>query len=103
MPGPVVVAWIEHDIHPQKVESYLAATLENAAQTALEPGNLRFDVLSDPEDPNRFILYEVYVDKAAQQAHLASDHFQAWKAAVRGAIAKGKIRKLDSLHTKRRG
>ena len=34
MPGSHVVAWIEHEIHPQKVESYLAATLENAAQTA---------------------------------------------------------------------
>ena len=77
MPGTPVVVWIEHQIHPQNVESYLTATLDNAAQTALEPGNLRFDVLSDPTDPHRFILYEVYVDKAAQQAHLASDHFQA--------------------------
>lgn len=102
MPGTPVVVWIEHQIHPQNVESYLTATLDNAAQTALEPGNLRFDVLSSPTDPHRFILYEVYVDKAAQQAHLASDHFQAWKAAVRGAIAKASIRRLDSLCTLRR-
>ena len=97
MPGALVITWSEHEIYADQVESYLAATLEHVAQTVLEPGNLRFDVLSDPEDPHRFILYEVYVDEAAQQAHLASDHFRAWKAAVRGAIASGTVRKLEAV------
>lgn len=99
MPGPEVVAWIEHQVHPERVEAYVAATLANAAHTVVEPGNLRFDFLADPQDPHRFVLYEVYVDQAAQQAHLASDHFKAWKSAVDGAIVDGAVRKLGSLHT----
>ena len=93
------MAWIEHEVRPDRVEAYVAATLANAAQTALEPKNLRFDVLSDPEDPHRFVLYEVYVDKAAQQAHLSSAHFQIGKAAVKGAIVRGGVRTLGSPHT----
>jgi len=99
MSGSEVVAWIEHEVHPDRVEAYIAATLANAAQTALEPGNLRFDFLADPDDPHRFVLYEVYVDQAAQQAHLASAHFLAWKRAVSGAISSGRVRKLRSVHT----
>ena len=34
-----------------------------------EPGNLRFDVLRDPADPTRFLIYEVFVDETAAAAH----------------------------------
>ncbi len=40
-----------------------------------EPGNLRWDVWQDRDDPNRFVLDELYADDAAVAAHRASAHF----------------------------
>ena len=40
-----------------------------------EPGVVRFDVARSTEDPNVFALWEVYRDKAAFDAHRATEHF----------------------------
>jgi|TARA_B100000959_G_scaffold247121_1_gene273136 quinol monooxygenase YgiN len=34
-----------------------------------EPGCISFEVNVDESDPHRFLLYELYVDKAAFEAH----------------------------------
>ena len=94
----MVVVWIEHRVHAGRVGAYLEATLANARATRNEPGNLRFDVLRDPEDPTRFVLYEAYVDKAAQKAHLASAHFAAWRRTAAEAIAESRIDRWTALH-----
>jgi quinol monooxygenase YgiN len=43
------------------------------------PGNVRVDVLADPEDPARWLLYELWEDRASQQAYVA--HRRAHAAA----------------------
>jgi quinol monooxygenase YgiN len=70
---------VHHYIKPESVESYLAATLENARQTVLEPGVLRFDVFQDKEDPTHFSLLEIYRDDEARAKHLETAHFLKWK------------------------
>ena len=47
-----------------------------------EPGCLRFDVIQDPEYPNRIWLYEIYRDKQAFQEHTETPHFKKWREAV---------------------
>ena len=94
----MVCAWIQHHVHPERVDAYLEATLANARATQHEPGNLRFDVLRNPDDPAHFVLFEVYVDADAQKAHFASDHFKAWRAAMDGVIARAEISKWKPLH-----
>jgi quinol monooxygenase YgiN len=47
-----------------------------------EPGNLRYDLWGDPAQPGRFVLDELYVDRAAVDAHRATPHFQAYLAAI---------------------
>jgi (4S)-4-hydroxy-5-phosphonooxypentane-2,3-dione isomerase len=69
-------------VKPEHTEEFMAATLANAEGARTEPGNLRFDVLRAEEDPNLFILYEVYRDKQAIVAHRATPHYQAWAAIV---------------------
>jgi len=69
-------------VKPEMVEAFKAATVENARNTVQEPGNLRFDVLQDSEDPTHFMLIEIYKDDDARNAHFASDHFAAWRAAT---------------------
>jgi len=37
---------------------------------------LRFDLIQDSDDPNRFYFYEVYRDEAALEAHRQTPHFK---------------------------
>ena len=94
----MVVVQITHHIKPEHVEQYIEATLKNAEETRKEVGNVRFDVLKDAANPCAFQLYEVYVDRAAQQAHLATPHFSSWKEAVKGIFEKASIQKFEALH-----
>jgi quinol monooxygenase YgiN len=49
---------------------------ELATETRKEPGCEAYVPCVDPDDPRSLIFYEQYVDKAAFEAHGASDHFQ---------------------------
>lgn len=40
-----------------------------------EPGNIRWDIWQDKDNPARFVLDELYTDDAAVAAHRATAHF----------------------------
>jgi quinol monooxygenase YgiN len=69
-------------VKPDKVEAFRDAILDNAKNTRLEAGNLRFDVSQGEEDPTRFLLYEVYRDKAGHASHQQTPHYLRWKETV---------------------
>lgn len=94
----MVVMQITHHIKPEHVELYTEATLANARATRKESGNVRFDLLRDASDPCRFQLYEAYVDREANQVHLASAHFATWKSAVQDVFADRVIHKFEAIH-----
>lgn len=62
--------------------AFIEATLENARSTVQEPGNLRFDVIQQADDPNRFVLFEVYLDDAGAKAHKDTPHYGRWRQLV---------------------
>jgi quinol monooxygenase YgiN len=69
---------------PDRATDFLAALRENAATSLRdEPGCHRFDVCTDPDDPEAFFLYELYTDAQAFEAHKATRHFLAFDALVR--------------------
>ena len=94
----MIVMQITHRILPEYVNLYIEATVANAQATRKEPGNVRFDLLQDSNDSCSFQLYEVYVDRAAQQAHLASDHFITWKKTVHNIFADRSFHKFEAIH-----
>ena len=49
---------------------------ELAAESRREPGCELYIPCRDPEDPRSFVFYEQYRDKAAFEAHGASEHFR---------------------------
>lgn len=49
---------------------------ELTAASNAEPGCLLYLAHRHLEDPRRFMFYEQYVDEAAFQAHVASEHYQ---------------------------
>jgi quinol monooxygenase YgiN len=40
-----------------------------------EPGNRHYQAQRSVEDPRHFLLYEIYDDEAAYQAHMETEHF----------------------------
>ena len=67
-------------IKPENVESFIAKVLENAAGSRKEPGCRQFDVLVDPKDRTRAMLYEVYADEKAFDVHQQTAHFKKYIA-----------------------
>lgn len=63
-------------VKPGQVDEFLDAFRINFEGTRKEPGNLRFDVLRDPENTDRFMVYEVFQSDAALDAHRKTPHYQ---------------------------
>ncbi len=76
-----VVAVTVH-VKPQFVQQFIESILDNARNTRKEPGNVRFDVLRAEDDPNRFLLYEVYRRKEDFAAHQQTEHYVRFKNGV---------------------
>ena len=69
----LAVTWIANEGEADTVAELLQ---QMVPPSRAEPGCLQYDVHRDDEDPNRFFIYERYVDDAALEAHGASPHFQ---------------------------
>jgi quinol monooxygenase YgiN len=67
-------------IKPENVERFTAKAVENAADSRKEPGCRQFDVLVDPKDRTKVMLYEVYADDKAFDAHQQTAHFKKYVA-----------------------
>ena len=75
-------------VKPEMREKFLAAALDDSTCSRRdEPGCLRFDVLQDNADANKFFFYEVYRDEDAFKAHQASAHYPRWRAAAAEVLA----------------
>ena len=74
-----LVLVVHMKIKPDCVDKVMPLLLENARCARQdEPGCLQFDVLGDPSDRTRYMLYEVYKDEAAFEAHQQSAHFKRY-------------------------
>ena len=68
------------EVRPEAREEFLAAITANAeASVRDEPGCHRFDVTAVEGEANRFLLYELYDDADAFEAHKQAPHFTAWR------------------------
>ncbi len=67
--------------------AFIAATRENARNSRMEPGVVRFDLLQVTGDPDRFLLVEIYRDAHAAAAHKETDHYKIWRDAVADLMA----------------
>ena len=55
---------------------------------------VRFDVLQQSDEPTRFVLFEVYRDEAAVEAHRQSTHYAKWRDLVEPMMAEPRARTL---------
>ena len=66
----------ELNARPDTAETVAALLHSLADHTRSEPGNLIYGVHRAPETPEQFLVYELYRDPAACEAHLAAEPVQ---------------------------
>jgi autoinducer 2-degrading protein len=93
----VLVLHVTVHVKPQYISQFLDAARENAGHARHEPGCLRFDIIQDREDPNRFRLYEIYRDDAALAVHRETAHFKRYIETTTPWLASSTERRLGSL------
>jgi autoinducer 2-degrading protein len=74
------VLQVQIRIKPENVDAFMARLRENAASARLEAGCMQFDVAVDPKDPTGVLLYEVYADEKAFEAHQQTAAFKKYIA-----------------------
>lgn len=81
-------------------DPFLTAVQPMVAATLEEPGCHEYAFSPDPNDDQRILLYELWDDQAALDAHFASDHMAAWQARAKGlAVTSRSVHKyvIDSI------
>ena len=81
------VTLVHVHVKPESLDAFIEASIHNHANSLQEPGNLRFDLLQDPQDPCHFVLYEAYRDATEAKAHKQTAHYLAWRDKVADMMA----------------
>ncbi len=74
-------------VKPGQIEQFKTASIENSRQSLKEPGVARFDVLGQEDDPERFLLIEVYRSKDDPARHKDTEHYKKWRDTVADMMA----------------
>ena len=72
--GRMHIVLVHIQVKPESIPAFLALTLDNARNSRMEQGVVRFDVLQQQEDPAKFVLVEVYRQPHDQEMHRQTDH-----------------------------
>lgn len=90
--GGQYVQVAEIEIDPAQLDTYRAAVQEQIdAAIQKEPGVLVLYAVSEKDEPHRVKVFEIYRDRKAYEAHLESDHFRKYKAAVAKMVTSLKL------------
>ncbi len=87
----MIVTCIHVHVKPGSVDKFLEATIANHRESVKEPGNLRFDLIQQVDDPSRFMLYEAYESEQAATAHKNTSHYIAWRDNVSDIMAEPRV------------
>jgi autoinducer 2-degrading protein len=78
----MIVTCVHVHVVPGRVADFKEALRLNYQGTAGEPGNIRFDVLQQADDPCRFMIYEVFESEEAVKQHKETPHYLRWRDMV---------------------
>lgn len=78
----MIVTFVHVWVKEEHIVDFIKASLINHENSVKEAGNLRFDILQDEKDPEKFVLYEAYVSEAAAADHKKTAHYFTWRDTV---------------------
>ncbi len=84
------IVLVEIKVKQECVDDFIAATIENAKNSRLESGVMRFDFIQQKDDPYKFSLIEVYVEADDQLKHRETDHYKKWRDTVEPMMAEAR-------------
>ena len=79
----LVHVWVK----PDSLDAFIEASRKNHEASVREPGNRRFDILQNADDPGKFVLYEAYASAEDAAAHKQTAHYLAWRESVADMMA----------------
>lgn len=79
------VVTVRFQIEARKRTEFEPLVLKNAAESLKEAGCVRFDVCFS-EGSGECFLYEIYKDRMAFDAHLATPHFQEFTQSTQAVV-----------------
>ena len=85
MPEPVVLI-AEFTALPGQAETVATLLAGLAADVRREPGNIAFDCYQRQDEPHRFVVYEIYRDPAAFEAHIGAEYGAVFNARLQELI-----------------
>ena len=83
----MLIVHVHVHVKPERIDTFKAATLDNARASVMEPGIARFDLVQQADDPTRFVLVEVYRDADAPARHKETAHYAKWRDSVAAMMA----------------
>jgi len=83
----MLIVHVHARVKPELIEAFKEATITNARHSVQEPGVARFDVIQQADDPERFVLVEVYRTSDAPAQHKETAHYIIWRDAVTPMMA----------------
>ena len=75
-----LVLQVNIHIKPENVDAFMKKVIENGKAARGEPGCQQFEVLVDPEDKTKVMLFEIYDDQKAFEVHQAGAAFKKYIA-----------------------
>lgn len=80
---------VQVHVHIKKgmTEQFIEATRKNASKSIYEPGIMRFDIIQEKDNQERFILVEAYRDSDAPAKHKETKHYDQWREVVEPMMA----------------
>jgi quinol monooxygenase YgiN len=94
MSGFVIV--VDFRIKAGEMQNFRRLIDENARTSVRdEPGCRRFDVLASRKEADRILLYEVYADRAAFDAHMRTPHFAVFDRESAALVADKAVTEYD--------
>ncbi len=90
------VVVVDFQLKPGMGKQFRALIDVNAdASVRDEPGCLQFDVLEPEGEEGRVLLYEIYADQAAFDAHLKTEHFHVFNSASESLYLRKSVIRCD--------
>lgn len=69
-------------VKSHEIQNFITATIENASKSNREDGIARFDIIQEVDNPQNFMLVEVYKTEEAPAKHKETDHYKKWRRIV---------------------
>ncbi len=79
------------NVKSEFIEDFKSASIENTKESLKEKGVVRFDFIQQQDDPNRFVLVEVYREANDSALHKETAHYKKWRDKVAEMMAEPRI------------